>query len=520
MRITRHFEEIDGRQVHYRRCGQGPALILLHASPVSSKIFEPAMRIFAQQFTCFAFDTPGNGLSDPLVACNPDITSYAEAQIAVLRQLKIEKAVLYGRHTGASIAVEMGRAAPELVTMVMTDGFPVFTLEQRDAYLSGYLDDLPSSEDGSHIPWLWNRYRDQFAFWPWNKRNADFRADCDMPDLNFLHDGVVALLEAGNSYKAPYRAVFTFDAMEALAEVSVPVCIASRPGDSLYRKFGDFPDDLWSIEMPREFPEACAAELAIMVEHRPERDAPDVPTAGQRGIVPVGRHDVHYLRLGSEDTRPVVLIGPSPGSVMPFLEKMKTNRPVIGLDPLCAGDSGDGPVRPDQQAAILRAALVTLNLMEHDIAGVGSGANIALEMARHDTDAQITLIDPLLVDEPLRAACAANYGGDCRLQMDGTHMLKLWMFLRDQILWFPHFDRQRKNIVSDSGYDWAAVDRDFLAQLKHAPVLAEAWRAAWAYPLRQKLAEFDREPRMVFTSAGLVPPTVHGLTLSEYERAL
>lgn len=520
MRVTRHFEQIDGRQVHYRRCGNGPALILLHASPVSSKIYESAMRIFAQHFTCFAFDTPGNGLSDPLLATDPDMGDYAKAQIVVLRQLGIESAVLYGRHTGASIAVEMARIAPELAAMVMTDGFPIFTPEQRDSYLSGYLDDLPSSEDGSHIPWLWNRYRDQFAFWPWNKRNPDFRADCDMPDLNFLHNGVVALLESGNNYKAPYRAVFKFDAMEALAEVSVPVCIASRPGDSLFRKFGDFPDDIWKVEIPREFPEACAAELAIMAEHKPERDAPDMPTAGQRGIVSVGSQDVHYLRAGPGKTRPVILIGPAPGSVMPYFEKIKANRAVIALDPLCAGDSGDGPARPDQQAATLSAAIATFNLVEYDLAGVGSGANIALEVARYHADAIVTLIDPLLVDEPQRAAYAANYYGDCRLQMDGTHMLKLWMFLRDQKLWFPHFDQRRQNVRANDDYDWTALEQDFLAQLKHAPTLGEAWQAAWAYPLQQKLAEFERQPHLVFTSAGLVPPAVHGQTLSKYEHAL
>lgn len=520
MRITRHFEKIDGRQVHYRRCGSGPALILLHASPVSSKIFEPAMRIFAQKFTCFAFDTPGNGLSDPLMANDPDMVAYAVAQVAVLQQLGIGKAVLYGRHTGASIAVEMARIAPETAAMVMTDGFPVFSVEQRDAYLSGYLDDLPDSEDGSHIPWLWNRYRDQFAFWPWNKRSADFRADCDMPDLDFIHNGVVALLEAGNNYKAPYRAVFKSDAMAALAEVSVPVCIASRPGDSLFRKFGDFPDDNWKVEIPRDFAKACAVELAIMEKHKPEMNAPDIPAMGQRGMAAVGNYDVHFLRAGSGSAKPVVLIGPSPGCVAPFVNRLETDRPVMALDPLNAGESGDGPARPDQQAAILRAAVMALDVTEYDLAGIGSGANIAMEMARYEADAKVTLIDPLWVEEPQRAAYETAYFSDWQLQMDGTHMLKLWMFLRDQMLWFPHFDQRRQNIRTDGAYDWTELHQDFLAQLKHAATLGQAWQAAWAYPLRRKLADFDRQHDLIFTSGGLVPQQVHGHSLSTYESAL
>ena len=46
--ITRHFVSIRGkygdRQVHYRRAGDGPALVLLHQSPQSSLEYVPLMK--------------------------------------------------------------------------------------------------------------------------------------------------------------------------------------------------------------------------------------------------------------------------------------------------------------------------------------------------------------------------------------------------------------------------------------------------------------------------------------------
>jgi pimeloyl-ACP methyl ester carboxylesterase len=38
--VTRHFVEVDGRRVHYRTCGSGPPLVLLHGSPGDSTVVE------------------------------------------------------------------------------------------------------------------------------------------------------------------------------------------------------------------------------------------------------------------------------------------------------------------------------------------------------------------------------------------------------------------------------------------------------------------------------------------------
>ena len=72
-KITRHFVTVGSRQVHYRRAGSGPPVVLLHPSPNSSASMAPFMRALAPNFTAIALDTPSYGLSDPLAVEEPEI---------------------------------------------------------------------------------------------------------------------------------------------------------------------------------------------------------------------------------------------------------------------------------------------------------------------------------------------------------------------------------------------------------------------------------------------------------------
>ena len=84
--IARGFLTLPGRQVHYRRAGSGPPVVLLHQSPKTSEELVPLIAVLAEHFTVFAPDTPGYGLSDPIAA--PDKSGYRKpsrkAQLQVL----------------------------------------------------------------------------------------------------------------------------------------------------------------------------------------------------------------------------------------------------------------------------------------------------------------------------------------------------------------------------------------------------------------------------------------------------
>ena len=71
--IERHVRRVGGICMQYREAGMAntradtPTLVLLHASPRSSAMFEPWMQTLSLNWRVLAIDTPGYGGSDPLV---------------------------------------------------------------------------------------------------------------------------------------------------------------------------------------------------------------------------------------------------------------------------------------------------------------------------------------------------------------------------------------------------------------------------------------------------------------------
>jgi pimeloyl-ACP methyl ester carboxylesterase len=279
MRITRHFLTVGNRRVHYTRAGEGPAVCLLHASPCSAKVLSLPQQVFAGHFTALAFDTPGFGLSDLLPLEQPEIEDFADGLAEALTALGVEQTATYGRHTGASIAVEFARRHPARCAMALTDGFPVFSAKAAEERLSRYLLPIVPQWDGSHLVWLWFRYRDQHVFWPWHNQTLAFRADTDAPDPDFNHRGVIELLEAGDGYRIGYSAAFRHRGLAMLPELTVPVCFGNRPGDSQHRTMAQYPDAAWQQEKPRDPLAAAAAERAVLLRH-PAGGAPPPPPPG------------------------------------------------------------------------------------------------------------------------------------------------------------------------------------------------------------------------------------------------
>jgi pimeloyl-ACP methyl ester carboxylesterase len=77
--MRRCFVTVGQRQVHYRRAGEGPPVVLLHGSPRSSLALVELIEALAGRFCVIALDTPGYGTSDALPTARPSIADYAEA---------------------------------------------------------------------------------------------------------------------------------------------------------------------------------------------------------------------------------------------------------------------------------------------------------------------------------------------------------------------------------------------------------------------------------------------------------
>ncbi|NIR60047.1 MAG: alpha/beta fold hydrolase, partial [Gammaproteobacteria bacterium] len=64
-KLHRAFADTSLGQIHYRKAGEGPPLVLLHNTWLSSRMFFGVIPDLAREFTVYALDTLGQGDSDP-----------------------------------------------------------------------------------------------------------------------------------------------------------------------------------------------------------------------------------------------------------------------------------------------------------------------------------------------------------------------------------------------------------------------------------------------------------------------
>ena len=226
--FTREYVDVSFGQVHLRRAGPvGVPLLMLHASPSSSRTVLPLAEMLSQQRPVVAMDISGFGESDPLAATDPSIGEFADAVLEVIHALGAGPVDLFGSHTGALIALEAAVRRPERVRRVVFDGLPVFSPEESADHLAHYIPAFAPRSDGSHVVWGWNYVRDMILFYPWyqqDRAHATGRA----PAMSMLHERVVDLMKAGPHYALGYRAAYRFSTRAALAELAVPamLCVA------------------------------------------------------------------------------------------------------------------------------------------------------------------------------------------------------------------------------------------------------------------------------------------------------
>ena len=241
--VRRGFVDVVGGQIHYRYAGNKKALplILIHASPGSSKSLEPMIKAFASKRWVIAPDTMGNGDSaaDKMPA-TPEISYFAEKALEALHCLGIEKFELYGTHTGGSIAAEISIQVPKRVRHLVIDGIGLYPEDLQRELLERYAPEIIPDLHGTHINWTWHFIRDTYLFWPWYRTDATHRRNIGLPSAVALHDKVVDVLKAINTYHLSYRAAFRFDKRSRFPLIKVPTLALCAADDMLAQWHDEF----------------------------------------------------------------------------------------------------------------------------------------------------------------------------------------------------------------------------------------------------------------------------------------
>ncbi|MFZ9395517.1 MAG: alpha/beta fold hydrolase [Erythrobacter sp.] len=296
--ITRHILTIPatGRRVHYRKCGSGPALLMVHQSPRSSAEYEPLMERWGQHFTCVAPDTPGFGQSDPLPG-KPEIADFADALGETVKALGLKRCAAYGFHSGGIILVTALKRRSLELSCLAIGGYAVWTKAEMQLFGDRYLPEFHPSAYGEHLTWLWNRMLEQSWFFPWFDTREAARLSVAHADLDRVQQAVMEMLDAGNAYQAGYGAVLRAprDIPPVDAETP-PVLISAYQGDPLLAhidRLGPMPAG-WEARKLESPAEHQATSLAFLLANAEAAPCPALSEDAHEGWLPLNGGLVHW----------------------------------------------------------------------------------------------------------------------------------------------------------------------------------------------------------------------------------
>jgi hypothetical protein len=95
----------------------------------------------------------------------------------------------------------------------------------------------------------------------------------------------------------------------------------------------------------------------------------------------------------------------------------------------------------------------------------------------------------LLYDEAYRQGLIENYIPPLEPRWDGGHLLWAWNFLKDQTLFWPWYNRAPDGVREVEGTPVKALHRWVVELLKSGHTYPRGYRAAFAYPKRDKLPQ-------------------------------
>ena len=94
---------VNGIRLFYEQTGEGRPLVMLHGNGEDHTIFDEAVEVLSNRFTCYAIDSQGHGQSDEV-----DELHYADMAsdlLAFLEELDLRDVVLCGYSDGGIVAL-------------------------------------------------------------------------------------------------------------------------------------------------------------------------------------------------------------------------------------------------------------------------------------------------------------------------------------------------------------------------------------------------------------------------------
>ena len=465
-RVTRNFVSIENhRQIHYRKAGKGPPVLLLHQSPKSSKELIPVINGLKKNFTCIAPDTPGNGNSDPLTEQNPTMLDYGKNIKLFLDALGIDKVCVYGFHTGASVGGSFASQFPERVNVAVLNGFVALNEEERKDIMDNYLTPLEFSWDGSHLLWSWARLREQHIFFPWYRISEETRMQSNLPEPNQIHENLMEFFRSGDEYRKPYGAAFMFEGDKIAKTFKSPTIICASDWDPTVRFLSRLPSELPPKVRIERLGNKRGAEVIKWLEgvfneyaigDTPAIQDPE-PIKGKfwQDFIDLNGCQLH-VRKSNGVGRPLILqheVGDDNNSLSRFTE---ANINAFAIDLPGHGESDSIPQDDfslNDIADYMTEVIKKIGIDEFDIISIQNSSSISLQVSKNLSNQvrRLFLVNYQHFSKLDKKNYYDKYSFDITPQKYGEHLIKCWNFLRDLSLFYPWFENKSENLILDEG---------------------------------------------------------------------
>lgn len=184
-----------------------------------------------------------------------------------------------------------------------------------------------------------------------------------------------------------------------------------------------------------------------------QADTEMVQDNGLRGYVGKAGSQLHYRRFGAGGKRPLIMLHPNPGSsamLVPLARRLAREREVIAMDlpglGLSDGLDKAAPEISDFAQAVMRG-IDQLGVETFDLYGIHTGGNVVIELAiGHPARIGGIILDGISFYDPNeRQDLLANYAKPLPPNLEGSHLLWAWHFVRDQWCFWPWYRRADGN---------------------------------------------------------------------------
>ena len=407
----------------------------------------------------------------------------------------------------------MARLYPDLCKAVVVNGLWVADKDEVDLILQHYTKWYEPTAEGSQMPWIWSRLRDQLIFFPWFLKEENYRLSLDLPEPKMKQPFVLDLLRTTEEAQTAYRAAFLYPSKERVQEIKTPTFFLNYQGDPI----GSHPQrlevtpDCIQIEL-LEDPDAVEARAREIFKEfspakvtiQPQAFVITEKITRPKGFVHTSFGPVFYSqemgqsKINEKMHQTVVFLhdfGTSSNSTIEISKCCQGADRKLFVDLPGHGETGLTHLQdylPHSMAKMLADGLKQLNLGRIHLVSMGMSSSIAVELSLIDSlqVKQLSFIDPWYPNASEIDAMRDHYAPDLNPSEYGEHLIRAWYFARDSELYFPWYDTKNTNALKrEPEIDPQATHRRAVDALKAGEELKQLARDLIGYDVEANLQD-------------------------------